>query len=145
MTQVDFYVMTGGNIDDSLRVACRLAEKASQRGTLYIHTADEQQSLALNEKLWSFRDDAFTPHELFSNENGEGAPKEKIVIGHTLPPESFHDIMINLSLEVPNFHGRFERLLEVVPGEHEAREACRKSYAFYRDRGYPLKKHDIQP
>ena len=144
MTQVDFYVMTGGSVDDSLRVACRLAEKASQRGSVYVHTSNEAQTHALNEKLWSFREDAFVPHGIHS-ENNEHPASEKVLIGHTLPPEDFHDLMINLSLEVPRFHGRFARLLEVVPGEHEAREACRKSYAYYRDRGYPLNKHDINP
>lgn len=141
MTKVDFYVMTGGDIQDSLNVACRLAEKASRQGSVYIHTASEDQTMAMNEKLWSFRQDSFIPHEVHS----DAEPSESVVIGHQLPPESFHDLMINLSLEVPNFHGRFERLLEVVPGEHSAREACRKSYAFYRDRGYPLNKHDITP
>ena len=142
MTQVDFYVMTGGDVEDSLYVACRLVEKAQQKGSVYVHTADESQAHAINEKLWSFREDAFIPHQLVS---GDSPATEKVAIGYQLPPENYYDLMINLSLDVPNFHGRFERLLEVVPGEHEAREKCRQNYAYYRDRGYPLNKHDIDP
>ena len=142
MTQVDFYVMTGGDVEDSLYVACRLVEKAQQKGSVYVHTADESQAHAINEKLWSFREDAFIPHQLVS---GDSPVTEKVAIGYQLPPENYYDLMINLSLDVPNFHGRFERLLEVVPGEHEAREKCRQNYAYYRDRGYPLNKHDIDP
>ena len=144
MTQVDFYVMTGGDIEDSLRVACRLAEKAMQKSSVYIHASDESQAQAVNEKLWSFRADAFVPHEMMSSAP-DAAYSEKVVIGYQLPPDNYHDLMINLSLDVPNFHGRFARLLEVVPGEHQARERCRENYAYYRDRGYPLKKHDIDP
>lgn len=143
MTQVDFYVMTGGDVEDSFQVACRLVEKAQQKGSVYVHTADESQAHAMNEKLWSFRKDAFIPHQLMSASNA--VCHEKVAIGYQLPPESHYDLMINLSLEVPNFHGRFARLLEVVPGEHDAREKCRQNYAYYRDRGYPLKKHDINP
>lgn len=141
MTQVDFYVMSGGGLDDSLTVACRLAEKAVRRGNVYMHTADEQQTQLLDEKLWSFRSESFLPHEVAA----DSAPQEAIVIGHHMPPADFSDVLINLSLEIPDFHGRFMRLLEVVPAEHSAREACRENYAFYRDRGYPLNKLDIDP
>lgn len=141
MTQVDFYVMSGGDIEDSLNVACRLAEKALQRGNVYMHTGGQEQTQLLDEKLWSFRSDSFLPHEIEPSE----ASQAPIFVGHDHPPDEFNDILINLSLTIPGFHGRFARLLEVVPGEHSAREACRNNYAFYRDRGYPLNKHDINP
>lgn len=146
MTQVDFYVMTGGDIEASIKVACRLVEKASQRGQVYVKTRDEAQTSALQEKLWSFREDAFVPHSVFSHsESGGEELAEKVCIGHSEPPIYIEDILINLSLDIPNGYARFERLLEVVPAEHGAREICRKNYVFYRDRGYPLKKHDIDP
>ena len=146
MTQVDFYVISGGGMDESLNVACRLAEKAVRRGNVYMHTADAEQTQLLDEKLWSYRSDSFLPHEVAAdNAPQDSAPQEAIVIGHHIPPTDFNDVLINLSLEIPNFHGRFMRLLEVVPGEHSAREACRENYAFYRDRGYPLNKLDIDP
>jgi len=124
MTQVDFYVMTGGGRDQSILIACRLAEKASRQHRVYILTSDQAQTDTLNEKLWSFA---------------------KVVIGHHPPSDSMHDVLINLSLTIPSFHGRFQRLLEIVPAEHEAREACRKNYSYYKERGYPLNKHDITP
>lgn len=141
MTQIDFYVMSGGDFDDSLSVACRLAEKAAQLGNVYMHTANEAQTKKLDERLWSFRSDSFLPHEIATEET----PKEAVVIGHMHPPAEFNEVLINLSLEIPKFHARFMRLLEIVPGEHQAREACRENYAFYRDRGYPLNKLDIDP
>lgn len=146
MTQVDFYVMTGGDIEASLKVACRLVEKASQRGKVYVKTRDEAQTSALQEKLWSFREDAFIPHAVVSKaESDTNDCPEKVFIGHHEAPSHLEDILINLSPDVPSGYARFERLLEVVPAEHNAREICRKNYVFYRDRGYPLKKHDIDP
>ena len=143
MTHVDFYVMTGGGVDQSILVACRLAEKACRQHDVYIHTSDEAQTNALNEKLWSFRPDAFVPHEIHSDH--KHVSNAKVVIGHMPPPEAQQDVLINLSLSIPRFHGRFKRLLEVVPAEHSAREACRKNYSYYKERGYPLNKHDIAP
>ena len=141
MTQVDFYVMSGGDLDDAVLVACRLAEKAIRAGKVYVHCQDKLQAATLHEKLWSFKPDAFIPHEQYSlNE-----PSESVVIGYEQPPESFQDVLINLAMDTPPVFARFERLLEIVPAEHDARNACREKYRFYKDHGYPLSKHDIAP
>lgn len=141
MTKVDFYVMSGGSQDDAILIACRLTEKALKAGTVYLHCQDRLQAATLHEKLWSFRPDAFIPHE----QSSESDPQESVVIGYQEPPESFHDILINMALETPPVFARFERLLEIVPAEHDARGASRDKYRFYKDRGYPLATHDINP
>lgn len=141
MTKIDFYVMTGGDANDTLSIACRLTEKAVRAGTVYLQCIDKLQAATLQEKLWSFRSDAFIPHELAS----EREPRESVVIGHREPPEDFHDIFINLTDETPSVFARFDRLLEIVPAEHHFREASRTKWRFYKDRGYPLQKHDISP
>lgn len=141
MTQVDFYVMSGGDQTDAIGIACRLTEKALRAGTVYLHCQDKLQASTLHEKLWSFRSDAFIPHELHSDRE----PQETVVIGYREPPESFHDIFINLANETPSVFARFERLLEIVPAEHSARDASRQKWKFYKDRGYPLNSHNIAP
>jgi DNA polymerase-3 subunit chi len=133
--------MTGGDASDTLSIACRLTEKAVRAGTVSLHCGNKLQAATLHEKLWSFRPDAFIPHELAS----EREPKESVVIGHRSPPENFHDILINLADETPSVFARFDRLLEIVPAEHHFREASRDKWRFYKDRGYPLQKHDISP
>jgi len=141
MTKVDFYVMSGGGLDEAIQVACRLTEKALQAGSVYLHCQNQLQAATLHEKLWSFRPDAFIPHEQSSGKESQ----EAVVIGYQEPPESFHDILINLALETPSVFARFERLLEIVPAEHDARNSSREKYRFYKDRGYPLMTHDINP
>jgi DNA polymerase-3 subunit chi len=46
--------------------------------------------------------------------------------------------MINLNLTVPDFVGRFSRVMEVVVQAPAVRDPLRASYKFYQDRGYPL-------
>lgn len=144
MTQIDFYVMTGGSLNDAIQVACRLAEKAFNKGSVYLHCQDKLQAATLHEKLWSFRADAFIPHEQYGS-NGETPVQESVVIGYQEPPAEFHEILINLATQTPPVFARFERLLEIVPAEHDARAASREKYRFYKDRGYPLSTHDINP
>ena len=134
--------MTGGDQTDALIIACRLVEKAVRRGKVYIQCVDAQQQAQLNEKLWSFRPDAFVPHEI---NKAEAKQLESVVLGTGLPPESFHDILVNMTDQIPKTFARFERLLEVVPAEHEARAASRTKFRFYKERGYPLQTHDISP
>ena len=141
MTQVDFYIMSGGSLDDAIQIACRLTEKALRNGNVYLHCQDKLQAATLHEKLWSFRPEAFIPHEQYS----ESEPQESVVIGYQEPPKNFHDILINLALETCPVFARFERVLEIVPAEHEARAASREKYRFYQHRGYPLSTHDISP
>ena len=66
-----------------------------------------------------------------------------MLIGWQPPPESEHDVLINLAPEVPNFFSRFARLAEPLDQEPGIREAGRERYRFYRDRGYPLESHQI--
>ena len=51
--------------------------------------------------------------------------------------------MINLTGEVPDEFGRYERLAEVLDADGERREHGRERYRYYRDRGYELKTHQL--
>ncbi|MEZ5578324.1 MAG: DNA polymerase III subunit chi [Candidatus Competibacteraceae bacterium] len=46
--------------------ACRLADKAYGLGhTVYLFTASEARAAALDDLLWTFRQDSFVPHERY--------------------------------------------------------------------------------
>ena len=54
-------------------------------------------------------------------------------------------MLLNLAAECPPFFARHERLLEIVAPQDEAeRQAARARYAFYRDRGYAIRSHDLE-
>jgi DNA polymerase-3 subunit chi len=139
MTLVGFYVMQTSDPGQRLRVAARLADKAFQRGhRIFINATDEAQATELNKLLWSFRPASFLPHGLHGQEHSE-----TIAIGWGQEPNNHNDLLINLQLEIPSFFSRFARVAEVVTQEPDSLAALRKSWTFYKERGYQLEKHDL--
>ena len=139
MTLVGFYVVQTSDSGQRLRVAARLADKAFQRGhRVFINATDEAQATELNELLWSFRPASFLPHGLHGQEHSE-----TIAIGWGQEPNNHNDLLINLQLEIPSFFSRFARVAEVVTQEPDSLAALRKSWTFYKERGYQLEKHDL--
>lgn len=139
MTKVGFYVVQAGAPEQRLQVAVRLADKAFNRGhRVFINTNDEAQARALDELMWSFRPSSFLPHGLAGEAHSDG-----IAIGWDNDPQSHNDLLINLKLEIPKFFSRFNRVAEVVTQDAESLSALRKSWVFYKDRGYQLEKHDL--
>lgn len=140
MTQVDFYILPSESDRERQQFACRLTEKAFKLGhKVYIHSRDAEQAAAMDKLLWSFRNSSFVPHALQHD-----ASDEPVIIGFEQPPTTFSEVMINLSHDVPGFFSRFERVTEVVVTDPLITEATRENYRFYRDRGYPLKNHDMR-
>jgi len=122
-----------------LEVAARLADKAYAQGhNIYINATDKPQAQALNELLWSFRPASFMPHALAGEEQSE-----QIAIGWGQDPGKHSDLLINLQLEIPSFFSRFARVAEVVTQDEDSLAAIRKSWLFYKERGYHLEKHDL--
>lgn len=143
MTRVDFYILPAQDHQARQDFACRLIEKAFRMGhRIYIHTNDETQSQALDDLLWSFRPSSFIPHALLRSAESEERPP--IEIGHGEEPHDHHDVLINLSHQVPQFFSRFERVTEVVVQDQQVLNATRQNYKFYKDRGYPLQRHDMR-
>ena len=139
MTLVGFYVVQTSDPGQRLRVAARLADKAFQRGhRIFINATDEAQAIEINELLWSFRPASFLPHGLHGHEHSE-----TIAIGWGQEPNNHNDLLINLQLEIPSFFSRFARVAEVVTQEPDSLAALRKSWTFYKERGYQLEKHDL--
>ena len=138
MTRIDFYQIDSD--EAFLLFVCRLIEKVyRKRLQIYIHTMSEEQSIELDDLLWSFRSDRFIPHALHSTT--QEAP---VKIGHDAEPEDHQEVLINLSMEVPDFFSRFDRVAEIVPLGEENRNSARQNYRFYKDRGYSLQYHEIK-
>jgi DNA polymerase-3 subunit chi len=139
VTQVDFYVLPAEDTGQRNLFACRLAEKAFREGhNVYLHAADEASGQALDELLWGFRPQSFVPHGLLGSEDAE-----RVAIGWGTDPGEHHGVMINLDITVPDFVGRFERVLEIVVQDPAIRDPLRDSWKRYKHFGYPLEKHDL--
>jgi DNA polymerase-3 subunit chi len=137
MTRVDFFQVDSN--ENPLMFTCRLVEKAYRQGChIYVHTESADHAAELDELLWTFRADRFIPHALL--DSGTPAP---VHIGCGTDPGEHKDVMINLSGDIPDFFSRFERVTEIVPQEPHKRSEARNNFRFYKDRGYPLKYHDL--
>jgi DNA polymerase-3 subunit chi len=139
VTRVGFYVVQDAEHSQRLQVAARLADKAFARGhRIFINAADQGQAEALDQLLWHFRPASFLPHGLVGEEHAE-----TIAIGWGQDPERHSDLLINLQLEIPAFFSRFQRVAEVVTQDADSLAALRRSWTFYKERGYQLEKHDL--
>jgi DNA polymerase-3 subunit chi len=139
VTRVGFYVVQAAQQAQRLQVAARLADKAFQQGhMIFINAVDEAQARTLDELLWSFRPASFLPHGLYGEENSQ-----TIAIGWGQEPSGHNDLLINLQLEIPAFFSRFRRVAEVVTQDAESLAALRRSWSFYKERGYQLEKHNV--
>jgi len=139
VTRVGFYVVQGADREQRLQVAVRLADKAFQRGhRIFINAADEDEARALDTLLWTYRPASFLPHGLQGEDQSD-----RITIGWGQEPEDHNDLLINLTPGVPPFFSRFRRVAEVVTQDAASLEQQRRSWRFYKERGYRLEKHDI--
>ena len=141
MTRIDFYLLNASEQAQKLDFACRLVEKAWQRGhRIYLHTPGPELSTRVDELLWSFRPASFIPHALADTDPRSTEP---VLVGHDDCPPHCNDVLINLADEIPAFFSRFQRVSEIVSADEASRQRSRDNYRFYRDRGYPLHTHQL--
>ena len=139
MTQVDFYVLPENGSLTAHAAVGRIADKALSRGhQIFVQVTDEATATALHDNLWTFREASFLPHAIVGKDDGE-----PLVIGWNEPALEHDDVLINTTGAVPGHFARFGRLAEIVAPDAATIEASREAWRFYRDRGYPLAKHDL--
>lgn len=140
--RVDFYLSTSDQPQAGWLIACRLLEKAWQRGhRVFVYCDNADDATLLDELLWTYKDDSFIPHNL----QGEGPePPPAVQIGYGSEPRGFNDILLNMSSTIPSFHSRFRRIMEIVTNSETAREISRQHYREYRAKQFELHTHSIK-
>lgn len=138
---VDFYLLSNEASEDRGLVICRLIETAYlKKHKIYVHCQNQHDAELLDDLLWSFKDDSFIPHNLL----GEGPePPPPVQIGYNREPRGFNDILINMAHDIPPFHHKFKRIIEVVPDSESEKEICRVHYREYKARKYQLQTHNV--
>jgi len=139
--RIDFYLLNNVEPHAFWQIACRLLEKAYQRGhRTFVFCNNQQDAENLDEWLWTFKDDSFIPHHL----QGEGPePAPAVQIGYGSEPHGFNDILLNLSATIPPFYTRFRRIMEIVLPNETAKETSRNHFREYRSYGCKLHTHSI--
>lgn len=142
MTEVDFYVLESDSQAARWSFACRLAEKAVRQGNkVMIATENEAASRELDQLLWSFRPESFVPHIVLGDGDSGSVP---VVISHDGDDVQHHDVLVNIRASLPQQFSRFKRLAEIVVQDETVLQATRTNYAFYKERGYPIKTHKLK-
>ena len=140
MTSIDFYFNAG----DRLGVACRLAGKALLRKKrVLIYAPQPEMAQKIDRMLWTSQSVSFIPHCYLHDPLAAETPV-LIAAGDEIAPFAAScDVLLNLAEGCPPFFESHERLLEIVAQDDEGRSAGRARYAFYRDRGYAIRNHDL--
>lgn len=141
MPRIDFYVLPDQQDKGRALLACRLAEKAYSLGhTLYIFAASEAQAAALDDLLWTFRQDSFIPHERYPLTGTEGSP---VLIGIAPPTAVTAQVLINFTEAVPEGFERYERVVELVDQRPDVLVKSRERFKHYRERGLTPETHKL--
>lgn len=145
MTRVDFYILASDTDQARLHFCCRLIEKAVNQGnTVLVNTDSLAAAEEIDDLLWSFKPEAYVPHAILNNADTDELEDIPVVIGHNQDCETHHDVLVNLANELPDFFARFKRFAQIVNQDKSRLEASRKHFAFFRDRGYPIKTNKLK-
>ena len=138
MTQIDFHV----NASDKLLHACRLARKGYGSGRPMVFHGPDALLSRFDRLLWTFSALDFIPHCRVSDRLAKVTP---ILLAGPADGDAciHHELIVNLDRTQPDFFSRFERMIEVVGDDDGDLDAGRTRWRFYKDRGYPLTRHDL--
>lgn len=138
MTEVSFYTFA----EDPLDIARRIATKAFARGQqVMLYAPDADVAATLDRLLWTTPAHRFVPH---CRDSDALAGETPVLIGTNPDALGRADILINLGPTQPPGYARYERLIEIVGQDDDARQRGRKRYRFYQARGYALHTHDLR-
>lgn len=132
MTEILFYHLERQPLD---QVLPSLLEKTRERGwRAVIRTINRERAAALDEHLWTYREESFLAHSLASQ---SGPGDEPIVIATdeddgNQPHVSFHIDGVSL----PEFPQTYERVVILFDGnDASALEIARQQWKMIRDQG----------
>ena len=133
------------------RLTGELTAKAARLGhSIYLHCNNQDDAIAVKHILDTEEVKGFLPNVILDDNNANTNSNEQplllppIQIGYGECLANHHDIIINVSNAKPSFFAKFDRLSEVVIQETEQLVLSRDSYRFYKNRNYPLHRHDLR-
>ena len=141
MARADFYLITTARFrEEPLRLVGELARKACDAGLpTLILARDAAQAEALDDLLWDMGEDVYIPHQIAGADVDED--EADVLISAPETDAALRPLVINLRPEA--VQGAFDRVLEVVPADADARGPLRERWKQYQARGFELKKHDM--
>ena len=129
--RIDFYEMSG-RFTDCVEVAAVLVGKAFPATADISIVGSRKQLEALDARLWEKPDGRFLPH-------GIDDPAAPIRLVGKAPERAA--LLINLDAEAELPAGSYQRVLEVVPPDEQAKQRLRQRWLDWKARGADLHHH----
>jgi DNA polymerase III subunit chi len=132
MPTIRFYELGSAKFaKDPLLLVAKLAEKAFESGaSCTVLARDQAQAEALDEKLWSYADDAFLPHQIAGQDDDADAP---VLI--VTPDLDFPARAVTINLRDTPVKAFTERLLEIIPNDEEGKAKARERFKAFAAQG----------
>lgn len=148
MTRVDFYVLQSNDTPSLQIFVCRLIEKAVAQGhRVMLITKNIEETHTFDRQLWEFKPESYIPHQKLNDnvaiDEVNLSHDIPVIISHEFDNAHYHDLLINLQLDIAKQFSRFERVAEIVNQNNPVLAASRKNYSFYKERGYPIFTHKL--
>ncbi|WP_280192541.1 DNA polymerase III subunit chi [Delftia sp. PS-11] len=139
MTEVAFHF----NAPDKLGYVCRFARKALRHGARLAILGSPELLGHLSTRLWSVAPTEFLAHAR-QGEAEHIMAASPIVLLEQLDGTPHHEVLLNLSEQVPQGFERFARVVEVVGAEDEQdRHLARQRWRHYASMGLAIVRHDL--
>lgn len=139
MTEIAFHF----NVPDKLAYTCRLLRKAHRSGAEVGVVGPVPLLGELDRALWSFEPLEFIPHASARLAGSALAPHTKMWLAADAADVPHHAVLVNLDESVPAGFERFDRLIEIVSLDDGDRQAARRRWKHYSDRGYDIVRHEV--
>ncbi len=144
MPQVEFHILSEAGDTPRLRYACQLVEQAYQQGQRsYVRVANDDEARRLDEVLWSFRDQAFIPHEIRTADSPTHPRIMSIIGSENAGPAEFQSLLINLSNAMPETIDAAALIYEVIDADPQRKQQGRERYKLYREQGCRLETKNL--
>jgi DNA polymerase-3 subunit chi len=142
MTAVAFHF----GMADPLVYACRLLRKASRAGARVAVTGPRVVLERLDRQLWVFDPLEFVPHwrgERVAALPARLAATPVVLVEQVAGAEASCSVLVNLDDEVPAGAEAFDRVIEVVGADEEARALARQRWRHYARHGLAIERHEV--
>ncbi|HEY9200350.1 MAG TPA: DNA polymerase III subunit chi [Gammaproteobacteria bacterium] len=146
MPHVDFYILADSEQASLQQYACKLAQQHWSTGKhVLVQTDSVEDSQQLDELLWNLQADSFIPHGIATLEPVD--QQQPILIANQAVNDSRFDVVLNLSSRPCDITepDKALQIEEILNQDEQRKQSGRAHYKIYRERGYSLQHHTLQP
>ena len=138
MTEVTFHF----NVADTVGYVCNVVRVIAGKGNRIVVTGEPEVLKQLDVALWTFDPLEFIAHCYTRDAAAEVVARSPVVLSDSAGTAPHRQVLLNLGGGVPEGFERFERLVEVVTTEEQARQDGRARARHYKDRGYAVRHYN---